>query len=390
MKGLFWILALFAAAVGAAMLLRADEGYALLVFPPWRIEVSLNFLIFALLFGFAVLYLLLRSIAVAAGLPGRVRAFRARRAARKSAATFQEALRLYLEGRYGQALRRAADAHEGGYADGLPALLAARAARAMREPEKEQEWVRRAREEGKDIEAACLMNEAESLLEARRFDDAVTALRRLYDKSGRHIAALRLELKAQQGRKDWDEVIRLARLLQKRNALVPELARETISLAHREALKRRAGDTRAILAYARQIPAAEMNPRTAYAVAEALRDQGAPTEALRTLETHLDKEWSSHLVRLYGLIDDGDATPRIAQAEKWLKAHSDDADLLLALGRLCQRKQLWGKAQSYLEASLSVAESRDAHLELARLFDQLERQDQANRHYRAAALPALS
>ena len=30
MKGLLWILALFAAAVGAALLLRADTGYALL------------------------------------------------------------------------------------------------------------------------------------------------------------------------------------------------------------------------------------------------------------------------------------------------------------------------------------------------------------------------
>lgn len=327
---------------------------------------------------------------IAAGLPGRVRAFRARRAARKSASTLQEALRLYLEGRYGQSLRRAADAHEGGYADGLPALLAARAARAMREPEKAQEWLRRARESGKNTAAACLMNEAQLQVEGRRFDDAVATLRRLYDASGRHIAALRLELKAQLGRKDWDEVIRLARQLQKRSALVPELARETISQAHREALKRRAGDTGAILAYARQIPAAEMNPRTAYAVAEALRDQGAPTEALRILENHLNKEWSSHLVRLYGLIDDGDATPHIAQAEQWLLEHSTDADLLLALGRLCQRKQLWGKAQSYLEASLSVAESRDAHLELARLFDQLERLDQANHHYRAAALPALS
>jgi len=51
--------------------------------------------------------------------------------------------------------------------------------------------------------------------------------------------------------------------------------------------------------------------------------------------------------------------------------------------------RLWGKAQSYLEASLAVAESRDAHLELANLFDQLERAADANRHYRqSAALPA--
>jgi HemY protein len=46
---------------------------------------------------------------------------------------------------------------------------------------------------------------------------------------------------------------------------------------------------------------------------------------------------------------------------------------------------LWGKAQSYLEAALSVEVSREAHLELAALADELGRADEANRHYRAAA-----
>jgi HemY protein len=43
------------------------------------------------------------------------------------------------------------------------------------------------------------------------------------------------------------------------------------------------------------------------------------------------------------------------------------------------------KAQSYLEASVAIEASRTAHLELARLLDHLERGEEANRHYRAAA-----
>jgi HemY protein len=57
----------------------------------------------------------------------------------------------------------------------------------------------------------------------------------------------------------------------------------------------------------------------------------------------------------------------------------------VVLGRLCRQQQLWGKAQSYLEAALSVEISREAHLELAALADELGRADEANRHYRAAA-----
>jgi len=68
-----------------------------------------------------------------------------------------------------------------------------------------------------------------------------------------------------------------------------------------------------------------------------------------------------------------------------LHAHPNDATLLVALGRLCARQQLWGKAQSFLEASLAIDPSCAVHVELARLFDHLERPDDANRHYRAAA-----
>ena len=71
-----------------------------------------------------------------------------------------------------------------------------------------------------------------------------------------------------------------------------------------------------------------------------------------------------------------------SQAEKWLAQRPNDENLLLALGRLCIGQRLWGKAQSYLEASLAVAPSTAAHLELARLFDSLGRQEEANRHFR--------
>ena len=43
MKTLFWVVALFALAVGLVVAARYNEGYVLVVFPPYRIEVSVNF-----------------------------------------------------------------------------------------------------------------------------------------------------------------------------------------------------------------------------------------------------------------------------------------------------------------------------------------------------------
>ena len=84
-------------------------------------------------------------------------------------------------------------------------------------------------------------------------------------------------------------------------------------------------------------------------------------------------------------VEEGDVRARLANAEDWLKRQPRDPQLLLSLGRLCVQSQLWGKAESYLEASLAIAPSWEAHVELAHLAERMDRDDEANRHYRAAA-----
>ena len=80
----------------------------------------------------------------------------------------------------------------------------------------------------------------------------------------------------------------------------------------------------------------------------------------------------------------------MASAERWLAQHNQEASLLFALGRLCERAQLWGKAQSYLEASLALAESWRTHLALGELHAKLGRADEANAHLAAALKLALA
>jgi HemY protein len=384
MRGLLWLLTLFALAVGISLAARFNDGYVLLVVPPYRAEISLNLAMLLVVGGFVVLYGVLRTISLTLSLPNRVREFRERRRRDKAAGTFQDAMRLLFEGRYSQALKKAGEAHAAGQSPGLAALVAARAAQRLREPYKQEAWLDRASSDDPQMQSARLMLEAEMYLDARRFDDAVAALQRLQKIAGRHIAALRLELRAQQGCGHWDEVLRIARLLEKREGLLPELAQEVKLKAHQENVRQRRTDLAQLLAYLRQVPARESSPRLARAFAEALINLGAQDEAQRIIETQLDADWDSSLISLYGRATGGNLTSRIARADKWLLQHPDDSQLLLALGRLCLAQRLWGKAQAYLEASLSLADQREVRLELAHLFEQTERADDAMRHYRAA------
>lgn len=388
MKGLFWLLALFGLAVAVAVGVRYNEGYVLLVFPPWRAEVSLNLFIIALLLLVVALYTALRAAAFTVGLPARARAWRERRQREAGIALFREALRLLFEGRFSRALRKAEESHDAGVAPGLSALIAARAAQRIRETGRQQHWLERARSDPRN-EAAALMLEAEMMNEARRFDEALAILEQLQQKTGRHLAALRLELRARQGTGDWDGVLRIARQLDKRTALPAEVAREVKAQAHLANIARRRGDAGRLKEYLRSVPAAEQGRRLTLAAARALAEAGAVEDVQKLIESALDEgdeaAWQPELVILYGDLDGPGATARIARAENWLPEHPEDAGLLLALGRMCFRQRLWGKAQSYLEASLAVGETREAHLDLAMLCDQLERPDEANRHYRAGA-----
>lgn len=387
MRWLFWLIGLFGLAVALALGARLNDGYVLLVFPPWRMEISLNLFVCLLLVILLVGYTLVRGVSLTLGLPGRAREFRARRNREHAFNILQDAIRLLYEGRFGRALNKAAEAHETGYAPGLCALIAARAAQCLREPAKQRSWIERARSDDPSCEAAALMLEAELGNTLRDYDQALVALKRLQDKFGRHIAALRMELRARQGCGDWDGVLRLARQLHKRDALSERVMHEVCLRAHLENI-RRCGDISAdLLGYLRGVPGRERDARLVLEVARQLKAQGEEDRAAEVIEATLDDDereefWHDDLVALFGTLSSSDLTARIAKAEQWLLKRPHDASLLLALGRLCQQQRLWGKAQSYFEASLALGPSPQAHLELARLFDQLERTEEANVHFR--------
>lgn len=396
MRALFWLLTLAALAIGVALLGEISDGYVLWVVPPWRIELSFNLYVLAQVVVLVAAYLLLRAIAVTLDMPRVVAAYRDRRARQRDERAAADALRLFWEGRYSQALKAAErvavseDAGKvgpGGTAQGIAALVGLKSAHALRDPVRSAVWRERATAlDGAGWRTARLMAEMRIALDARDFDAARTALERLGPKERRQISAQRLALRLAQGQGDWAELLRIARLLEKHHALTPEQARPLCLRAQRGLLDGLRDDPAQLMRYWRNMPAGDRHDAQLVRQAtRALAAAGACAECAELVEDFLDDAWEPALLEDYAGCAGGDVLGRIAHCEKWLGEHPNDAELLLALGRLCVRRELWGKAQSYLEASLAVAPSCAAHIELARLFDHLERADDANRHYRAAA-----
>lgn len=392
MRALFWLIAAFAAAVALALTGRLGEGYVLFVHPPWRVEVSPLLFVVATLAVFGLAYVVVRLVSQTLALPAQVRAYRESRKRTQAQLALAAALQCYFEGRYARAEKEAALAWEAGAAPGVAALIAARCAHQMREYERRSQWLERAEAAGESLHAARLLTQAELALDERDFVGARDALRSLRGSGPRHIAAARMQLRAERGAQNWEEVQRLAALLAKRGALPPAIAEEYRVQAQLELMARDAGERASLEARLRRIPAEDLgHPRVAAAAARHAAALGNAALARELIERSLEADWNGALVQLFGELQglnprrmQDEARARIERAEGWLREHPQDAQLLTTLGRLCVAAELWGKAQNYLEASLSFGASRAAHLELARLAEREGRSAEAQKHFRSA------
>jgi HemY protein len=233
-----------------------------------------------------------------------------------------------------------------------------------------------------------VVTEAELLLDQRRFEEALEVLQRL---PRRHTAALRLELTAQQQLRNWDQALALVNELQRRKVFDADQAMQIRRVALVENLTSKALDVAALEQAWRKVPAKERtDSHIAAAAARCFIALEGCTQAHRVIEEALESSWDSDIVALYAECDGDDALRRIERAESWLKSYPRDAVLLLTLGRLCSAQELWGKAQSYLEASIAVEPTYSAHLALAGLHEKLGNTEAAQLHQRESFTLALS
>jgi HemY protein len=390
MRWLLWIIALAALAIGVTLVARVNQGFVLLVTPLHRIELSLNLAILLVMASIVAGYLLVRAVMLLTSMPGRVREFQKRRAQNKERATFADALRNYFEGRFGKAERAAAAVLSTDSSAGLAALVGAWSAHGRRDYALRDEYLTKAAEQAPEVSVARLMAQAEMYLDERRYHDALNALRQLPEK---HTEALKLELRAREQAHDWEALLALLPKLEKRKVFDGAMLEEIRRHACMETLRDKATDIEALRTYWSRLSSRQRcDPQIAATAAQCFLAFGSCSDVHKVVEAALASEWDSTLVAYYSECLGARVNKQLEQAEKWLKEHPRDPVLLLVLGRLCVHEELWGKAQSYLEASLSVQPTHSAHLELARLFERTGKAEQATAQYRQAleqTLPRL-
>ena len=386
MRFAIWSVILAAVAVAVALLARNSTGYVVIVAAPWRIELSLNLLVFLVVAGYFAFYFLARLVASLVAIPARVRAHREERTRARLRQALDDALLAFFQGRYASAEKSAAAALLGDETKGVAAIIAARSAHELGRFSEREQFLDHAKGAAPEVDQARLTTLADMLVSQGRHEEALAVLKDLSARDARNLRLLRLRLQAEQALRQWDEVLSTLASLSKLGGIGPGEAAAIRRAAHLGNLNRKAQDAAALAAYWKQLPAeTRMDSAVAATAARYHLALGGNAEAQAIIEHALEKEWSPALVALYGDAAGAEALPQIERAEKWLRGHARDPALLLALGKLCMRQGLWGKAQSYIEASLALEPTHDGHMTLAALMEKIGKPQEAEKHFRRSA-----
>jgi HemY protein len=393
MRWVFSLLLLFSLAVALALFVEFNHGNVAIFWPPYRIDLSLNVAVVGLIASFIVGYFVLLAAARLFDLPNRVQRYREKRQELSSSIAFRDAVLALFEGRFGRAERLSeiavADAK---YAD-AGSLIAARATHRMREFERRDQWMKRGTNvtdsANESLSNAQLMTMAELAIEDRSeasARDAIAAVKTMQARGARQIHAQRTALRAYELTENWPEVIRLCRLLYKRNALHATASRGLLSRAHRAMMKTLIDDLGALKAHWGQMSSAEQSwPEVVEPAAQAFASAGDTQQAVKLITKRLDESFSATSVELYASLEAIPAKERLQKLEHMLAKIGPDPAIHKALGRVCLSLELWGKAEDNLVRSHRAQSTVEVLLLLAEVYEKTDRTEQAFAVYREAA-----
>lgn len=405
MRAALWFLALFGIAVAVAVFAGNNDATVTLYWAPYRVDLSLNFVILALVFSFALVYAAMRTAALLFALPEQARRWRALQKERAINGELFNAQSHFLAGRYIRSRKSALSAlsldksreHSHPKAADLvgnePQLralahvMAAQSAHALQDSVARDDHLKQALEHQNrhqhqraslDTREGTQLLAASWALDDRDASGALRWLAQLPGGAARRTLALRLKLKAAQLDNSSAEALETTRLLAKHHAFSKDVAP---SLIKSLVLKRLddARDAAQLQATWRALDASD-RLQVDIAIHAAYKLNAMYGQVLQTTDWLLPA-WTALTSSEGGLsnIDNTRCTELtdtleailaaqmesqdmawLARIEKAQLANPRDARLQYLAGIACKSHQLWGKAQQQL--SQAASQLKDANL----------------------------
>lgn len=389
MKGLIWIIILFATAVGCALLIQHFPGNVYVQVGEYMLRMNVRLFVIGLIITMIILHFMLKFVFGVLATPGKMSRFGSSRKSRKALAALNDAGVAFFEGRYQKAASEAAKVLANQHAGDnrvLALMIAAQASHRVGEVGKRDGYL-------KDMETLLpakaqlprYLLQAESALSRKDYlgaDEALLAAAQI-DKNLPELLALQLRVAVA---KDHPlEILETVDKLQKGSYLTKEEVMAYRSSAYR-GLVENASQVSSLKTALHRIPNDVKSGALCVAIAEQYATLGLHQDAVAWVRNYYPQthhaELLNVLINSVRYLNDSEQRKAIDVADGWLKAKPDDIELLSCLGDLCITKQLWSKAQGYLEASIAIKPTAHARLALAKVFDETHATVQADEQRR--------
>lgn len=380
--------------VWAGIFFINHPGFVFLVFQPWMVQMPVWFAVISLIIAFFLFYLLISSFDRVQFWCYRIKNWLRFRREQRSYSKTQHGLALLIEGRFKKAERLLISGANQSVEPLMNYLGAARAAQEQGAMERRDQYIKTAYEIAPTAEFAIGITQAELEIEQQHYEQAAATLNRLRDASPRHPRVLRLLEKAYVHLGDWQHLQAILPSLRKAKVLNSQQTEWFEKNLYCELL--RAASTKSLEAV-RQVW--DDMPRSARKNPDVVCAYVLQLQRFKTI-FNLDKEieelirqtlkhaWQPRLALIYGLLTYPNVNRQLVVAGAWLKAYGQKPELLLTLGRLCVRAQLWGKAKDYFERCLAQGPNPAAYLEYGKLLEHLGENEDALQKYKDGLLQA--
>ena len=412
MRAVVWFILLFVVAVVAATTFGANDGLVSLYWSGWRMDVSMNLFLLAMLATCLALVTIFNAVNALIGLPRRAHEWRVARRDRSAQAALRDALAQYFGGRYSRAQKAAQralliqaetpDLVQDNEFTVLGHLLAAGSAHKLQDRSRRDDQLERALELSRSsllarsAEEGARLLAAEWALDDRNAPRALEFLAALPPGVARRTHALRLKLQASRLAHQPHEALKTARLLAKHQAFSKVAAQGLLrSLAFESLDGARDADQVRRVWFALE-NADRRDPLVASRAAACLAAFGAAAEARGWLHPFWDRlgelSEDERTALSHGLVScvAGIAPDWLARLESAAQAFPREAAVAYAVGCALAERELWGKARLLLEQAagapeLDAASRRRAWQLLARLAEQQGDLERVASCYQAAA-----
>lgn len=423
MRSVFWLLGLAAVAVALALLMGHNQATVTLFWPPYRYDVAFNFVVFALIGLFVLLYLALRAIALLRDLPVQAQRWRSQQVERAAVGAVLDALSHQLAGRFVRAQSAGLTALE--RLNAMPSaqwsqrpqlqllahLLVAESAQSLQNRSARDQHLQAAlhpqlAKAAPVAHEGALLRSVHWAVEERDADLARSRLADLPQGTARRIQALRLKLRTARLGGATAEALETARLLAKHRAFSPQATRSILRGLALDAL-REAHDLSQLQAVWAKLDAKERAmPELALAAGQRANqlDQADGREAeqataecvrgwLEPLWPRLAELDATQQRQLVQVLEPGltslDAA-WLARLEQTQRLMPGNAYLQYLAGQAFMQRRLWGKAAQLLgQASHSLHDPallRRTWCALARLAEERGDAAAAQAAWKRAAL----